>query len=124
MALDTILDEHVSEMEQIVASVFDTMMGLDSSHTDVQLPEEIGTLNASVYLTGPFQGVVIFHCLPRQACEFAGRFLDTDPPQEVNNDVRDVLGELANMIAGNRWSKRPCRPCGWAMGGNPGDPLS
>jgi chemotaxis protein CheX len=24
-----------------------------------------------------------------------------DPPQAVNDDVRDVLGELANMIGGN-----------------------
>jgi len=36
-----------------------------------------------------------------QACEFAGRFLSMDPPELVDDVVRDVLGELANMIGGN-----------------------
>ena len=40
-------------------------------------------------------------CLPRQACRFAGSFLGMPPPDVVTGEVRDVLGEVANMIAGN-----------------------
>jgi CheY-specific phosphatase CheX len=33
--------------------------------------------------------------------EFAGRFLSVDPPGKVDDVVRDLLGELVNMIDGN-----------------------
>ena len=40
-------------------------------------------------------------CDRGQACRFAGRFLTMEPPETVDDVVRDVLGELANMIGGN-----------------------
>lgn len=40
-------------------------------------------------------------CNRWQARQFAGKFLSVDPPDTVTDDVRDVLGELANMIGGN-----------------------
>jgi chemotaxis protein CheX len=44
---------------------------------------------------------VLLECDVRQACRFAGRFLSVDPSDTVDDVVRDVLGELANMIGGN-----------------------
>jgi chemotaxis protein CheX len=43
----------------------------------------------------------LLECDRREACQFAGRFLSMDSPEAVTDDVRDVLGELANMIGGN-----------------------
>ena len=43
----------------------------------------------------------MFECTRDQACQLAGRFLAMDPPEAVDDDVRDMLGELANMIGGN-----------------------
>ena len=40
-------------------------------------------------------------CNRWEACRFTGRFLSIDPPDTVNEYVRDVLGELANIIGGN-----------------------
>jgi chemotaxis protein CheX len=40
-------------------------------------------------------------CDRQLACRFAGHFLSIEPPASVNDVVRDVLGELANMIGGN-----------------------
>ncbi len=40
-------------------------------------------------------------CTRRQACCFAGLILSTDPSDTVDDDVRDALGELANVIGGN-----------------------
>ncbi len=48
-----------------------------------------------------WNGAVLLECDRRQACRFAGRFLSMDPPETVDDVVRDVLGELANMIGGN-----------------------
>jgi len=43
----------------------------------------------------------MFECTRSQACQFAGRILGMEPPEAVDDDVRDMLGELANMIGGN-----------------------
>jgi chemotaxis protein CheX len=58
-------------------------------------------LTSSVHLSGVWNGALLFECDRRQACQFAGRFLSMNPPEVVTDDVRDVLGELANMIGGN-----------------------
>jgi chemotaxis protein CheX len=92
---------HKQDLESVVASVFSTMMGVDVGPSDAPCPEPAGLLTAAVYLTGAWQGAVFIHCYPQQAGDFAGRFLGMPPPQSVDNDVRDVMGELANMVAGN-----------------------
>jgi CheY-specific phosphatase CheX len=53
------------------------------------------------YFHGDWNGVLLLECNRWQARQFAGKFLSVDPPETVTDDVRDVLGELANMIGGN-----------------------
>ena len=91
----------VELLVQIVESVFTTMMDLEVSPSDAPWNPSGDRLTSTVYLTGEWNGAVLFDCNPRQACQFAGRILSMDPPAIVDDDVRDVLGELANMIGGN-----------------------
>jgi chemotaxis protein CheX len=86
---------------EIVESVFITMMELDVSLGDAIWIPSLDRLTASVRLSGDWNGAVLLECDRWQACQFAGRFLSIDPPDTVNEDVRDVLGELTNMIGGN-----------------------
>jgi chemotaxis protein CheX len=92
----------VDVLNQIVETVFSTMMDLevvpgDSPH--VAAPER---MTSFVQMTGEdCNATVLVECSQRQACEFAGRILATDPPGDVDSDVCDMLGELANMIGGN-----------------------
>jgi chemotaxis protein CheX len=91
------------DLEQVVESVFSTMMGFDvtpAMHAGIA-PVPSGTITAGVRLLGAGNAAVLVDCLPRQACRFAGSYLGMPPPDAVNGDVRDVLGEVANMIAGN-----------------------
>jgi chemotaxis protein CheX len=90
-----------SELAQIVESVFATMLRLDAVECGAPVLAGGDRLTASVYLSGKWNGAVLLECDRRQACLIAGRFLSTDPPDMVNDLVRDVLGELANMIGGN-----------------------
>ena len=90
-----------SEIEYVVEIVFARMMGTEVKRTEAQLRETESHLTGAVYLTGDWEGAVLLQCSPRQACLFAGRFLSIPPPESVNDEVRDVLGELTNMIAGN-----------------------
>ena len=91
----------VEILSQIVESVFTTMMSLEVSPSD-QIWSHLGErITSFVHLTGDWNGAVLLECTPHQACQFAGRILCMDPPDAVDDDVRDVLGELANMIGGN-----------------------
>jgi CheY-specific phosphatase CheX len=86
---------------QIVESVFVTMMNLEVYPSEIPWAPSHDQLTSVVHLSGDWNGALVFECNRWQACRFAGHFLSTDPPDAVNEDVRDVLGELANMIGGN-----------------------
>jgi chemotaxis protein CheX len=85
----------------IVQTIFSTM--LDFPVEVVEKPEVASgeRLTSSVYLEGTWNGAVSMQCSRVQACQFAAQFLAIDPPAEVDDDVRDVMGEIANMIGGN-----------------------
>jgi len=91
----------VDMLAQIVKSVFITMMGLEVSDCEAPPSSHGERLTSFVHLTGGWNGAVLFECNRHQACLFAGRILSMDPPESVDDDVRDVIGELANMIGGN-----------------------
>jgi chemotaxis protein CheX len=90
-----------SELAQIVESVFATMLSLEVGEGGTSWFPSGDRLTAAVHLAGDWNGAVLLECDRQQACRFAGRFLSADPSGAVDDVVRDVLGELANMIGGN-----------------------
>ena len=90
-----------SEVAQIVKSVFETMLSLEASESVTPWFPSEDRLTATVHLAGDWNGAVLLECDRAQACRLAGHFLSTDAPGTVDDVVRDVLGELANMIGGN-----------------------
>jgi chemotaxis protein CheX len=89
------------DLAQIVESVFGTMLSLEVSESGTPWFPGADRLTSAVHLAGDWSGAVLLECDQRQACLFAGRFLSLDPPETVDDVVRDLLGELANMIGGN-----------------------
>ncbi|GEM_PF-366512 len=89
------------ELTPIVESVFGTMMGLEVSECATPWVPAHERLTSAVHLSGDWNGAVLVECNPREACRFAGRFLSVETPLHVDEVVRDVLGEMANMIGGN-----------------------
>jgi len=77
------------------------MMSLDATRSGASWFPSADHLTSAVHLAGDWNGAVLLECDRRQACRFAGRFLSMDPPETVDDVVRDVLGELVNMIGGN-----------------------
>jgi chemotaxis protein CheX len=90
-----------SELAQIVESVFATMLGLEVGECGTPWFPNGERLTAAVHMAGDWNGAILLECDRRQACQFAGRFLSMDPSDTVDDVVRDVLGELVNMIGGN-----------------------
>jgi chemotaxis protein CheX len=93
--------ENAEMLAQIVESVFITMLNLEVLPSEVMWSPSHDQLTSAVHLSGDWNGALLLECNRWQACRFAGRFLSMEPPDAVNDDVRDVLGELANMIGGN-----------------------
>jgi chemotaxis protein CheX len=101
MTTELSLEINPGEVEHIVESVFETMLGLELCDGGAPWFPSADRVTAAVQMTGDWNGAVLFECDKRQACQFAGRFLSMDTPEAVDDVVRDVLGELANMIGGN-----------------------
>ena len=107
MPFDLSLEILPSELTQIVESVFATMLGLEVASCEIPWVDGPDRLTAAVNLSGAWNGAVLFECDRRQACRLAARFLSIDAPEpqpipaEVDDMVRDLIGELANMIGGN-----------------------
>lgn len=95
-------DLTVETVVEVVQTIFTTMIDLDVSPADgIRVPEG-DRVTASVYLEGGWNGAVSVECGAKEAGLIAGRFLAMDaPPKTFDDDVRDALGELANMLGGN-----------------------
>ena len=79
-------------MSQIVGSVFITMMNLEVVPYDIPWSPSRDQLTAVVHLSGERNGTSLFECNRWKRARFTGRFLSIDPPDTVNQYVRDVLG--------------------------------
>ncbi len=95
------MEIQLGELSQIVEYVFKTMMCLEVSESDQPWIHDAGRLTATIHLAGEWKGALALECGRNEARAFAARFLSIEPPENVDDMVRDVLGELANMIGGN-----------------------
>ena len=83
--------------------IFETMIMLDITPGD-PLTESVKSFTCSVSgvigLAGSCQGMLAIHTPDTVAKAITSSFLGMDV-DEVNDDVTDAIGELANMLAGN-----------------------
>lgn len=87
-----------------VKEIFETMVGLeDLMHLPVQIDPVTSfsdCISSLVGLAGTFNGLVSLHMPSNLACRATGCMLGMEIT-EVNEDVNDAMGEIANMIAGS-----------------------
>ena len=101
MPTESTIEIHLSELAEIVEYVFRSMVFLEVCESNKSWIPGVDRLTATINLTGDWPGVLALECSRQQACAFAARFLSIETPGIVDDMVRDVLGELANMIGGN-----------------------
>ena len=101
-----------SDLTEAVTGVLSSMLGItvEMSSPEGGLGQDYAeTVSASVGMSGDWDGVLLLRCHQATACFLAGEMLGTDAPPSVDGDVRDVLGEIANMTAGGLKEKLPGR---------------
>src|ERR1019366_6962437 len=101
------LDVYRDDMARVVQSVFQTMMNLEVAPSDAPWTPSPDTITAAVLYVGEWRGATLVECAAQQACQFAVQFMGIEMPAAIDDDVRDVMGELANMAAGNLKSLLP-----------------
>jgi chemotaxis protein CheX len=102
----TAIDMHREQMVQLFGDVFRTMLRIEispeaeeaaASHLAAADP----VVTSAVYFAGSWKGATLLECSLDTAIFFTGRLMSGSDPSGFDDDVRDCLGELANMLGGN-----------------------
>jgi CheY-specific phosphatase CheX len=107
MPCDTAVVAYRANVVQVVEMVFSTMLGLKAEPYPMPWVRPPDMVTAAVYFAGAWRDAVLLECTRCQARTFAQFLMSISPPATVDDDVRDALGELANMLAGNLKSVLP-----------------
>jgi len=87
------------QIDEVVGSVFRTMLEADVAATPQEHPDPAVT--ALIAFGGKWSGGFELRLDYGSAVALARAFLQAEDMNEFNDDVRDAIGELANVIAGN-----------------------
>jgi chemotaxis protein CheX len=94
------MSEHLSE---ITREVFQSMLSLEVASGEAlnQFSNTYSnTVSGMVGMTGLFKGALAIHASHEVAKKITSQLLFMEV-EEVNEDVLDAMGEMANMLAGN-----------------------
>ncbi len=103
-AIDMTEDQLIKSLIKDVQDVFVNMVGVeDLMHLPIQI--DVTThfkdcLTAMVGLAGTYNGLVSVHLPWQLAISFTSLMLGMEVT-EIDDDVNDAMGEIANMIAGS-----------------------
>ena len=105
MLAETAIDQQVivDAVRGATENVFSTMMELKVEAlepSDHKEPDAVDGVVSLLGFTGPWTGTGMFYCSNDLACRLGSALLMTEV-EEVNGEVLDGIGELANMILGN-----------------------
>ena len=106
------LEPYRTDIYDLAQSVFLGMLNLPVESSCAELHSGQEMITAAVYYAGAWKGAVLLQCDRRQACEFTARLMRIPPPAAFDDDVRDAMGEVANIIGGNL---KPILPHGIAI---------
>jgi chemotaxis protein CheX len=101
------IDTYREDLGRIAHDIFETMLSVEIQPAEQEWRSARDRLTGAVYLAGAWRGAVLLECDRGQAYHFTHRLMGLPLPEEVDDDVRDTMGELANMIGGNLKSVLP-----------------
>lgn len=101
MPLALEMNAHEVDLSRIVGDVFRTMLGTDAYPLFELEDTGADSLTASVQFVGEWHGALLLQCGARQAAAFTRALMPEPQPAYSDEDVRDALGEVINMVGGN-----------------------
>src|SRR3954454_13702849 len=94
-------------IEQIVQSIFSTMLHAELVRIDELQAPSRDSLLATVQISGQWLGSVVISLSPDAARATAAAMLNIAPDDATDADQQEVAAELVNMIGGNLKSLLP-----------------
>ena len=101
--------EHVEEIPRITEDVWSSVLGLELKKTEngSELSSGQRYMTAVVQITGGWKGAVSIDCPHELAQRAAASMFGVEPDAAKPDEIKDALGEIANMIGGNFKSMLP-----------------
>jgi chemotaxis protein CheX len=95
-----------TELREIMKNIWETQLGMDLTDSEVVLrPSEdddgADLMTGSIQISGAWNGAVHVYCSRKLITRAAALMFAVEGNELSEEDVRDALGELANMTAGN-----------------------
>jgi chemotaxis protein CheX len=86
----------------LAETVWSSILGLELT-AGLSVDGKVGdtTMTACVQITGDWEGAVTVACSSRLATRFASAMFALDADDLDDEEIRDALGEIANMTGGN-----------------------
>jgi chemotaxis protein CheX len=108
--LSTVIDMEAYRQPAVraVGEIFHTMIETDTwplSEPPAHQPDH--PIVGAVYLTGKWRGALLLETWAAQAFVWTQKLMAIPAPLDLDDDVRDCIGELTNMVAGNLKSLLP-----------------
>ena len=94
--------EHINPFLSAVTNTFDTMLAADAHRGELALGDpkkRLYPISGLIGLSGRASGMVVLNLSEEVALKAASAMLMTELT-EIDEDVLDAVGELANMVAG------------------------
>ncbi len=93
-----------AQVSEAIIGVFDTMLSLNLEPTDAVTAKSLEGVRyvGSVSFAGDATGMVSIHAGENFAREMAAEMLGMDPDEiEGDEEIRDMMGEMGNIVGGN-----------------------
>lgn len=89
-----------ADLRSLAKTIWGTLITIALEPASAPVPEAHREVTGLVHIDGAWQGALMLRCSTGMAMIVASAMFDSDtaPPEE---DVRDAIGELTNMLAGN-----------------------
>ncbi|MCF6155627.1 MAG: chemotaxis protein CheX [Candidatus Brocadia sp.] len=103
MALESMMETIASDITESTKTLFETMIMMDLKYDEASLVDDTQIKTdviGMVSFTGKYHGVIALFCSKRFALKVASTMLMTELT-EFSGEVKDAIGEVSNMIAGN-----------------------
>jgi chemotaxis protein CheX len=90
---------HASHLDDAVGEVFGLMMGVPCAPGDGHVSEDRETITAVIGFAGAMSGACTLRCGQLAALRMAECMVGVRP-EELDETVKDAIGEVCNMVAG------------------------
>ena len=89
-----------SDIEDIITTIWSTLVDVPIERGAGDCPSDASTVTGIVHIEGAWRGAVLVRCPVALASLVTASMLqcETEP---TDDEIRDALGELTNMVAGN-----------------------